>query len=170
MSKVFIVLGMHRSATSLAAKGLIKSGIYMGKQLLPANKDNSYGYWEDVDFITMNTAILKKAGGSWENPPSEENIINAGKFFKREIKELIRIKSKGKEFWGWKDPRTTLTIKCYLKYLENPHFIVCFRETEKIAESLRKRNHFSKKKCIELANEYNLRLLSFIKEWYGFKS
>ena len=170
MSKVFIVLGMHRSATSLAAKGLAKSGINMGSQLLQANKFNSYGYWEDVDFITMNSAILKKAGGSWENPPKEEEILKAGKFFKEEIKELIRIKSKGKNFWGWKDPRTTLTIKCYLEYLENPHFIVCFRETEKVAESLKKRDNFPLKKCIKLANEYNSRLLSFVKEWYGFKS
>lgn len=160
MNKTFIVLGMHRSATSLVAGGLKKMDINMGKKLLGADKSNPFGHFEDRVFMKLNTKILEQAGGSWDNPPSETNIIEAGKELSGEIRELTNKQG----LWGWKDPRTTLTIKCYLPYLENPHFICCFRKPLEVAKSLQKREGWSIDKGIELTKEYNKRLLRFLEE------
>jgi len=160
-NKTFVVLGMHRSATSLVAKGLKEAGIDMGKELLWATKHNPEGHYEDLEFLRLNDMILKEAGGSWDNPPPEDKIIEAGKKFKKEIKQL----TKKEGLWGWKDPRTTLTIKCYLPYLKNPHFICCFREPLEVAKSLRRREGWSIKRGLKLAKEYNKRLLKFLHEF-----
>ena len=165
MSKAFIVLGMHRSATSLSAAGLKKAGVNIGKQLLPGIRGNPKGHFENIEFIYLNDKILKAAGGDWYIPPKEKDILALADSFKDEIQKIInRNKS---ELWGWKDPRTTLTIRLYLPYLENPHFIVNFREPLKVAKSLRKRDGFPIGFGLNLAREYNKRLLSFLNDFSG---
>jgi len=68
--------------------------------------------------------------------------------------------------WGWKDPRTTLTIEAYLPYLIKPHFYACFRDPKDVAKSLEIRNNFPISKGIELAKIYNKRLFEFLKNQY----
>jgi len=170
--KTFVVLGMHRSATSLAAKGLARSGIHMGDSLLGVAPSNPYGHWEDVDFVRLNDRLLKAAGGSWNHPPPEEQILSLKdeKGWDGEIERLVRRKRR-EPFWGWKDPRTVLTIRLYLSYLEGPHFIACFREPEEVAKSLaRREREMTKGQCLSLAEIYNERLLRFLSEWTSIKS
>ena len=164
--KTFVVLGMHRSATSLAAKGLHDSGVFMGEDLIGACPSNIYGHYENRRFVELNNAILLKSGGSWDNPPAEEKILDAGKQLKNRIEQTIAQESANREFWGWKDPRTTLTIKCYWNYLENPHVIACFRNPVQIAQSLQKRDGTPLAQGIRLATEYNRRLFDFLNKHY----
>ena len=159
--KTFVVLGMHRSATSLAAKGLYDNNVHMGDYLLGKHPSNPYGHWEDREFIALNDAILTNAGGSWDDPPAESEIIAVGMKWAVTIEEFVRKKEK-EPFWGWKDPRTTLTIQCYIPFLVNPHYFVCVRNPKDVAESLRKRNGMSIDKGLKLAGIYNSRLLSFL--------
>jgi hypothetical protein len=162
--KTIVVLGMHRSATSLVAGGLHHFGVPIGDQLVPADSSNPKGHWEDTDFRRLNDEILKSAGGSWSNPPLEISIMAQQKVFEPKIKALI--KRKQKEIWGWKDPRTTLTIKLFSPHLPNPHFVCCFRDPIEVAKSLQKRNRFSIEKGLELAETYNNRLINFLREQY----
>lgn len=162
--KTIIVLGMHRSCTSLVAKGLHKSGdCFMGRHLLGALHGNKEGHFEDLAFITMNDLILKTAGGAWDDPPDERRIIHAGVALKSEIELLIRTSEKA-PVWGWKDPRTTLTIRCYMPYLDNPVFVSCFRKPGDAALSLTQRDGTDFKRNLMLANEYNRRLIKFLAE------
>lgn len=161
-SKCFVVLGMHRSATSLCGKGLHESGVSVGKRLLGADPANPEGYYEDTDFMSLNKKILSAAGGDWKDPPPDSVIQSAGKRFAPEIKELVS--KKQAKLWGWKDPRTTLTVKLYLPYIENPHFFCCFRDPQEVAESLKIRNNFSTKEGLTLARIYNRRLMAFLRE------
>ena len=68
-------------------------------------------------------------------------------------------------FYGWKDPRTTLTIRLYLPYLENPHFISCFREPDEVAKSLVAVGGFTLESAKKLTKIYNQRLLKFLTEF-----
>lgn len=54
--KTIIVLGMHRSATSLVAKGLANE-IDIGVKMISI-PDNPQGHWENTNFINLNEAIL----------------------------------------------------------------------------------------------------------------
>ena len=162
--KTFIVLGMHRSATSLSAQGLHRCGVHMGERLLGSHESNKYGHWEDIDFVYLNDQILKAAGGSWDNPPLELEILNAGLLMSQKIKDFVEHKQRD-PFWGWKDPRTTLTIRCFMPYLTNPHFIACYRKPKEVAESLNKRDGIPIKKGIEICKTYNARMKSFLSEF-----
>ena len=161
--KTFIILGMHKSATSLIAGGLNNFGVNMGEKLMGGDEWNKIGYFEDMEFFRLNEEILKAAGGSWYEPPSERKILALKKEFGPKIKKLVEKKS---GLWGWKDPRTTLTIKLYLPYLKNPHFICCFRDPKEVARSLSKTQGISTEKALKLAGIYNKRLLKFLKEVY----
>ena len=162
MSKAFIVLGMHRSATSLTAGGLNSMGVDIGSYILPPDIGNEKGHFENEEFMYLNELMLRAAGGSWDDPPPEEKILEMGPMFKYEITHLIE-RSKS-DLWGWKDPRTTLTIKNYMPYLENPHFIVNFRNPMDVAKSLKARDGMSIASGLDLARVYNERLLSFLSE------
>lgn len=158
----YIVLGMHRSATSTIARGLRKAGVYMGDKLLPANTWNPKGYYENIDFVKMNDKILKLAGGKWYDPPPRHRIINTTNLVAEEIQELIRKYSVG--LWGWKDPRTSLTIDCYMPFLNKPIFITCLRNPGDVARSLNKIHNFPIEFGVNLAKEYNRRILEFMSE------
>ncbi len=161
-----IVLGMHRSATSLVARSLHKEGVSMGDDFLFNNAENNGGHYEDVRFYNLNEMILKEAGGSWWSPPPEEDIIRAGKKLSEEIKRTIESAVKPK--WGWKDPRTVLTIKCYMEYLEDPFFVICMRKPIEVAESLYEHYGVELNRGISIAREYNRRLFDFM-IYLGYK-
>ena len=154
MSKVFIVLGMHRSATSLVSKALLNE-IHMG----PCPGPNVF---ESRPFVLLNRKILRRAKGSWHKPPPERAILDQYDGMRDQIIETIEAEKADRVLWGWKDPRTTLTIKLYLPHLENPHFINIFRNPLDVARSLQRRDGFTTERGVRLANIYNARLLNFL--------
>ena len=160
MSKCVIVLGMHRSGTSLVAGILAQLGIDMGKRLLGANAFNPTGYWENVEVVDINTKILQAAGGNWKNVPSEKNILKCNKLFSQQIKQFIS--SQKAEFWGFKDPRLCLTVSLWSKYLKNAFYVVVFRNPVQVAQSLNKRDGIDIKEGLRLTAIYNDRLTKFI--------
>lgn len=160
----FIVLGTHRSATSQIAKALHKSGVYMGQDLLKPDQWNPEGYYESIQFIRLNDEILRLAGGTWFNPPSRLDINKVINLVADKIKSLLMHQSVGRKSWGWKDPRTVLTIDAYMPFLEDPFFIICMRDPKKVALSLNKIHGFSLEYGIKLAEIYNNRIIEFMEE------
>jgi hypothetical protein len=158
--KTFVILGMHRSATSLVAKCFHENIIDMGSDLLFPAQDNPQGFYENTDFLNLNNDILIKAGGNYLEPPSQEAILETYSFFKSRIIDTIE-KHRG-EFWGWKDPRTTLTIELFHQHLPNPHYVSLFRSPVEVAKSLHRRNSCSIQKGLITAKEYNYRLIKFL--------
>jgi hypothetical protein len=162
---------MHRSSTSLVARTL-NNEVHMGEHLLVGLSDNPKGHYENVDILKINHKILYQSGGSWHNPPPREKIIEVGQKFEEDIKAIIYkeielAKSKNMESWGFKDPRTSLTIDVWYKYIPNPQFVVCYRNAKDIAISLQKRNGFSLEKGMELTNEYYRRISEFLEKFYA---
>ena len=133
-SDCFIVLGMHRSGTSMIAKFLHTLGINMGNTFRAPDQHNIFGYYEDQEWRNLNVAILKEAGGTWYEPPIIANVDT----FKVELIQLIRRKM-GNGPWGFKDPRTILTIPHLHPYLPHPMYIYVRREKEAVLASLKKR-------------------------------
>ena len=163
MIKTCVVIGMHRSATSLVAKALANE-IDMGAVFRPI-ADQPAGNWENLDFMQLNIDILKAAGGSWDKPPSHEAIMAVKSRFKKRIKRLVgkfNEKHQPDGIWGWKDPRTVLTIELYKPFLINPHYITIFRNPQEVAKSLQKRNGFSIEFGLDLASIYNSRIIRFL--------
>jgi hypothetical protein len=167
MSSIFIILGMHRTATSTMAEGLLRTGVHMGDRMLGPGHGNPKGHFEDMDFLILNEQILRDAGGAWNKPPSECAILSAAEPYGTFIEEMINKKSQRK-CWGWKDPRTVLTVKCYLPYLRGHQIFIsaCFRDPADVAKSLSMRDNSKYCDNLHLAHEYHRRLMGFIQEWY----
>ena len=151
-----IILGMHRSGTSLVAGILFRFGIFMGKNFLGIHASNPFGHFEDQNVIDLNDQILAAAGGSWKDPPGSEAILNQADKFRKEIISLIAAMPSGT--WGWKDPRLSITIELFLPYLHNPVFIVCQREPLLIVDSLYRRSQIDRKQGLRLTDIYQKRI------------
>lgn len=76
-SGVVVVLGMHRSGTSLVAGLLARAGGWVGSEqaLPPPQADNPAGFFERADVVDLNEELLASLGGSWTCPPSPEAVI-----------------------------------------------------------------------------------------------
>lgn len=135
-----VILGMHRSGTSLLANMLHSIGISMGKTFLEADKFNIKGYFEDTDFLGINKDILETAGGTWYDPPSVKEIVEGDDKFEKIITEMIARKRKlaGNSSWGWKDPRTCITCWKFASEIPDAKFVVIVRKISDIKLSLNK--------------------------------
>ena len=111
--KTFVLLGMHRSATSLVAKALsgeLDMGIDWANNPI---KVIAKGVTSRILIsVRLNDQILNAAGGDWMKVPPEEAIqLQQDRFVMPHSRALLEESSKGRDLWGWKDPRTVLTIR-----------------------------------------------------------
>lgn len=157
--KTVIVLGMHRSGTSMIAGVLHCLGIFMGGRLLGRSEYNPFGHFEDIRFIELNDRILAAAGGDWLHVPAADEILMQADAFQAEIQRLLATDRAGS--WGWKDPRTCLTLDLFFPYIENPNFIVCHRDADEIAASLHKRDGLPLDRGLALKAVYDRRMEEF---------
>ena len=65
-NKLIFITGMHRSGTSALAKVFADAGFDAGSNLIPPDKDNPTGYWEDFDIFNLNNAILSRLFLTWD--------------------------------------------------------------------------------------------------------
>lgn len=153
-----VVLGMHRSGTSLVAGIVRKLGVHMGEELLPANRSNPTGHHEARDIVRLNNEILRHNGGTWHAPPEPEKIKCSAARFRQKIRHLVLRRNLRYPKWGWKDPRTVLTLELYLPHLTTPRIIVCRRDCEQVARSLSARDGTPLEANRRLCRDYNDRL------------
>ncbi|MFO1322760.1 MAG: hypothetical protein U1F15_01735 [Burkholderiales bacterium] len=65
---VVVVSGMHRAGTSVVARGLQALGLDLGDALMSADvKMNARGFFEDVDVVKLDDALLDARGADWKN-------------------------------------------------------------------------------------------------------
>jgi hypothetical protein len=113
-------------------------GVNMGTKFKEPNRKNPLGYFEDVDFLTINQELLRKAGGTWLDPPPAENIMKVSRLFKDEIEKLFTKKSSQNVVWGWKEPSSILSWGAYRPFVNNAKIIACFRGKKDVVRSLMK--------------------------------
>lgn len=160
MTTSICILSMHSAGSSLVSSILDALGVNMHYN--PRAKVRWYQNYEDADFVRFNVQIIKKCGADWKNPPKRIQIqtLKSCGTFDDKIKTLL---SKRKGLWGFKDPRTAITIPLIHPFLDNPHYIRVVRSHSDIAKSLMKRGGKSKKsRWIELSKKYNMHIDAFL--------
>ena len=64
-NQLVVVLGMHRSGTSLVASLVETMGFSCGEHPMQPSKDNPNGYWEDELIVDINEKLLHSLGYQW---------------------------------------------------------------------------------------------------------
>ena len=65
MNTQVIILGFHRSGTSLFTDYLNQAGLFVGSDLLGATPTNHRGHFEDRGIVSFHTSMLQRAGVNW---------------------------------------------------------------------------------------------------------
>jgi len=142
-----IILGMHRSGTSMLARFLEDAGLFIGYK----KETNS----EAIFFRDINEWILREANVSWDNPFNLEYLdIEFIKYIVHIIQIRLNIfsyKFLGPRYiryrcihnldikWGWKDPRNSILWPIWRVIFPNAKFIHIVRNPLDVATSLQLR-------------------------------
>lgn len=143
-----VVLGMHRSGTSFLVRALNLAGLWLGSEdhLYTvegrAGIGNPKGNYENTASVSINDAILANSGGAWYNPPRNLVVTPGDLSNMQQLAEsLEKDMPQGFIRWGWKDPRTVLTLDAWTKALNrNISLVATFRHPRAVAESLHSRD------------------------------
>ncbi len=187
IEKVIVILGMHRSGTSVISNWLQQCGLNIGGRLAGKGIGNVEGHFEDLDFSEMHEQLLTK-----RDLPShgliDKPIIDLSDEEKNILQELLLEKlSKGIVF-GWKDPRTCLFLSFYGKSKEfNFRYIIIVRDFNEVVISLvmrdykyyekrtlRGKKYFKRKLWIVLYRKRKItfflqtRCLEYLKSWITY--
>lgn len=160
----FILTGMHRSGTSLAASLLESAGVSLGSRMMPAAPDNPMGFFEDMDFVDFHREALAAHAfdpDGWDAVP----LNSLEPDWVRRARGLVRRRG-AREEWAWKDPRTVLFLSLWEKVLPRAGFIFLFRSPWDVLDSLFRRGDTAVRDRPERAaaiwRRYNELLLEFM--------
>lgn len=103
-----LVLGMHRSGTSVLTRSLQALGLGLGNRLSGRLPCNPKGFFEDVDVCTSNELLLDAFGLNWSDPgrpdPGALRELARGEAGKQAA-AILRGKLAISPMFGLKDPR-----------------------------------------------------------------
>lgn len=160
---MYVVLGMHKSGTSLISQILHCSGINMVDNIdldVSYDKGNKY---ERKSTKAINHEILNSQGlNSLDIIVPNKLEIN----FKQQIqiKEIIQNCNQKYKNWGFKDPRTCLTYPLWASELPEHKIIVIYRSVDELWQRY-SRLHKSSNYYFTANNAYKL-----IQNYYLYNS
>jgi hypothetical protein len=151
-----LILGMHRSGTSCLAGSLQQGGLFLGK-VFEENPYNKKGNRENERIMNVNNRVLAYNNGSWDNPPKQ---IHWNKELQVERDQILNdFRQQSKSVWGFKDPRTLITLPFWIDSLDHCKFVGSFRNPISVAKSLEFRNGMKLDSALDLWKIYNEKLL-----------
>lgn len=145
---LFIVLGMHRSGTSLVSAGINSLGIDFGTKLMGESASNQKGHWEDTDIVGLNNRLFTLLNISWDHLealPVGWHLLHDVLKLRDEAVLLIQQKlANTKRNFCIKDPRIVRLLPFWLDVFKQakiqPNFIFAFRSPIDVMKSLLKRD------------------------------
>ena len=158
-----IVLGMHRSGTSMLAGALDKAGVFFGKDFIPPQAHvNERGFWEHRDIVRINEDLLRSLGGSWHDPPRFGDDWRESTLIQKLLSEavsLIRDEFLPHRLPGVKDPRICILLPFWQEVIERlgvePFYVRVVRPPLEVAISLYRRDKIPPLLGLHLSRVYN---------------
>jgi hypothetical protein len=146
-----IIVGMHRSGTSLVARLLHLLGIHMGSDPDP-NAESKH-------LRSLNKHTFHMVGAEWNTPEIVIEAMKSPAFVAQQvgyyrahllsgvgglrywgIKHWLALRAGGAlPLWGWKDPRTSLTLPIWLQVFPQAQVVHIIRNGIDVAISLHRR-------------------------------
>lgn len=143
-----IIIGMHRSGTSMVTRLLERLGLFVGWK-----KDPNH---EALLFLELNEWLLRQAGATWDRPAAFLEFAQTGATRNLAVEALRCVLGSWpalgflgpkrflsgrsivamREPWGWKDPRNTVTLPVWLDLFPDARVIHVTRHGVDVAQSL----------------------------------
>lgn len=152
-----VVLGMHRSGTSMVTRIINLLGLSIGPddRLLSPKPDNEKGFWENLDIAQINDDLFLQLGGRWDWPTylpmdwAESHDLESLRSRARAAVDGL-----GRDPAVVKDPRLSVTLPLWQTIAAIPKAVLAIRHPVEVAESLARRNHIPMEKACELWLHY----------------
>ncbi|MBK8118750.1 MAG: sulfotransferase [Sulfuritalea sp.] len=146
--RLIVVLGMHRSGTSVFAGVLQHLGVHFGDEQFGPNSWNERGYFEDRRIVELHERIFSAMGRRWNSiAPITQEELEKVQHLHREGVELLRTMSAGNTYMGIKDPRMCLLVPFWKAVFATvglvPQYLFAIRDPREVAASLRDRDGIS---------------------------
>ena len=158
-----LVIGMHRSGTSTMSGCLSMLGYELGKNVVPPNRYNPKGYFENKSIYPFNDRLLGALNARWhdtmnlpDNWVKDEIIME----YQYKLINILSAEFHDKSDFIIKDPRISILLPFYLGVFEELNvkakIVICSRDPIEVAASLAKRNNLSYSKSLLLWANSNL--------------
>jgi len=189
--KVVVIIGQHRSGTSVLSGCLKILGGYLGNDYeLEKDTHNEKGYFECSWTDHVNNAILNKVGMEWNTIPryklngefksielpnnwyTHKKLNDLYKIVKTHILNDLENKPPG-TFYTIKDPRISLILPFYIRVFKelglDAKFIFSDREDGEMASSLIKRDNLNPRNLAHNPDDGSLDVLFYYHRYYAEK-
>lgn len=164
-----LVLGMHRSGTSLIASLIQSLGVPFGDKLMPPGRDNPKGFFEDMEVVDFNDRVLRYLGLDWkalQTPSVDILAYDLPKHFYQDGHELLQDRIDAFGNFGLKDPRICRLLPFWRRIVTMLNIpvkgVIVIRHPFAIAASLFKRDQMDLNVSLELWYRTMLECSSFM--------
>ncbi|MBN1983146.1 MAG: hypothetical protein JW795_16550 [Chitinivibrionales bacterium] len=155
------VTGIFGSGVNCIADFLIHCGFNRGSTHPLCDPDNTLsayelGHFENRSVITINETILRMAGGSWRQVPSNREVLDTGFRVRRMIEKFSEL------FDGTLivDPRLCLTTSLWEEFSPNlEKLVLCNRHPLTIASTLKETENLPLHEGLQLWYTYMVRCI-----------
>ena len=142
-----IVLGMHRSGTSVLTRVLNLLGCDLPKTLVSGGPGNELGHWESWPIVMFNDRILDRIGSTWDDWQGIAPRWFDSPAFSGELDAaaaLLTEEANGSNLFVVKDPRICRLLPFWQEAIARteiePKYLIQFRNPLEVADSLAQRD------------------------------
>jgi hypothetical protein len=145
-----VVLGMHRSGTSVITQAMSSLGAQLPLRLLPPMADsNPHGFFEPKEIVAVHERLLASAGTSWFDWnlfPKSWSESQAAQSIIAELIAAVHADYDDASLFVLKDPRicrfAAIWMRIFSELEVTPFVVLPFRNPIEVAKSLRFRDGF----------------------------
>ena len=148
--KAILIVGMHRSGTSVLARVVNLLGANLGQSFIPPKEDNVRGFWENREILGLHEEFLANISCRWHDPillPATWRRDEPAGQFQEALRQLLEKQFDNHALIAVKDPRLSILAPLWLPVLADlsiePLFLVSIRHPVAVAASLARRDGFS---------------------------
>jgi hypothetical protein len=139
-----VVLGMHRSGTSLITRlvNLLGLDVCSHDDLLVGRARNPRGHWESKSLLRLNDRLLAELGASWYAPPQLGPRESSRLLSAHRAEALATFdRAHPQRPWVWKDPRTCVLLPFWSAVLDGrAAYLLITRHPFEVSDSLARRS------------------------------
>lgn len=128
---IYVVLGMHKSGTTLVSQILHHSGVDMGDFDTAVSYDQGNQY-ERESTQDVNQTVLGSFGKESLDVSAPRQPLRVNTAVREEMQRIVAKNEARHEHWGFKDPRSCFTYPLWESVLPDHKLIVVYRPVEEM--------------------------------------